>query len=584
MNVSEHEQSEAEFSFKNYFIPLTSVKAITWIIIIGITVYGNSIFNGFVADDKIYIINYLPSHVISLAKAFGPSVYNTTGQYRPLPALYFSVLYTLFGSNVFFYHFFQLSLHICCTILLFTLFRKFFSIGIAILSVFVFLIHPLQVESVAYISQTVNELYFLFGIIALLLSLNKRITGRILLMIGLFLFLSLLAKETGFLFFLLILTYSFFYNRKYILKFLFTGLIGFALYCFLRLSVGHVGLDTRQLSPLAMVSLQVRLLSMPAIIFYYIKSFFYPVSLSYDQQWIINSADFTHFYFPIIVDTLFFMIIGFAGFMIYKKQRKNIRLFLFFCVWFISGLAMIMQIYPLDATVADRWFYFPIAGLLGIIGLGLQTFPKWPLNMKKIGIVTGICILLLLSLRTMVRNTNYADSITLFSHDVKVSDNPNLDENLAYELLLANNYQEGLFYLQKSVDIAPNASSLYDLGSLYEQSYNYSKAMYYYSLSLKYVGKTYGEDVVKKNDYDGIARILTIHAKPEIAKDFLVIAVKNYPDDGSYWAYLAIVDYTVGNQDESLMAAEKAKVLLHNSSANLLYFRISHKIPLSLKT
>lgn len=583
MERKEIKNIEKDFSFKNYFLPLTSAKAITWIVIICFIIYGNVLINGFVGDDKIYIITYFSSHLISLAKAFGTSVYNTDGQYRPIAVLYFSVLYTLFGTSAFFYHFFQLLLHLSCAILVFVLFRKFFSVTISFFLTLLFLIHPLQVESVAYIAQSDNEIFFLFGIIALLLSLKNIKTVKIYVLIAFFLICSFLTKETGFLFFLLIIFYNLVFAKKELIKYVVIGLVVFALYFFIRIFVGHVGLDTRQLSPIAMASLGGRLITMPAIIFYYVKSFFYPIALSYDQQWVVNSINFNQFYIPLLADILFFLCICLGGLFIYKKKRKNIKLFLFFFFWFLLGLGMVIQIYPLDATVADRWFYFPFVGLLGIIGLYCQAFPSWKADIKKTGIIVIFCIFVLLSVRTIVRNSNYADSITLFSHDVKISDNSNLDENLAYEYLMDGRINNGIFYMQKSVNEAPNASSLYDLGNLYEQSQNYSKAIYYYETSIQHVGKTYGEDEVKTNDYDGIARILTFHEKAGIARNFLENALKIYPNDGSYWAFLAIVDYTTGDQKQAIYAAAKAKVFLNNPSANLLYYRISHKIPLNLK-
>jgi hypothetical protein len=49
--------NETEFSFKNYFVPLTTAKAVTWIIVIGFTVYFTVFFNGFVWDDFPFIFS-----------------------------------------------------------------------------------------------------------------------------------------------------------------------------------------------------------------------------------------------------------------------------------------------------------------------------------------------------------------------------------------------------------------------------------------------------------------------------------------------------------------------------------------------
>lgn len=583
MGINDHNNTEEDFSFKKYFLPLTTVKAITWIVIISFIVYGNILVNGFVGDDKIYILTYFTPHLISIGKAFGTSVYNTDGQYRPLAVLYFSVLYTFFGTSAFFYHFFQLLIHLSCAILVFILFRKFFSTSLSFFSTLFFLIHPLQVESVAYIAQSDNEIYFLFGIVALLISLKKRISTSRLLSIGLLLLCSLLTKETGILFLLLILFYRVIDNRKELIKFICLGFAVCVIYFLIRLFIGHVGLDTRQLSPLAMVPFMQRLLTMPAIFLYYIKSFFYPASLAYDQQWVITTRDITHFYLPLFIDILFLVFIGSVGVFIYKKKRENINLFFFFLFWFLIGIGFVLQIFPLDATVADRWFYFPIVGILGIAAVFYQSMPKHKTDVKNTAVILLFCILTILAVRTIVRNANYASSISLFSHDVKISDNANLDGNLAYEYLLAGDVKDGIFYMQKSVNGQPNASNLYDLGNLYEQTRDYAKALYYYKSSIQHVGKTYGEDEVKKNDYDGIARILTLHGKPVTARNFLEGSLKIYPEDGTYWAFLAIVDYTTGDQKTAITAASKAKMLLHNATANLLYYKISHKLPLNFQ-
>jgi len=51
------ELPDVDFSFKNYFIPFTNFKAINWIIDIGLIVYINGLFNGFVIDDSLQIVN-----------------------------------------------------------------------------------------------------------------------------------------------------------------------------------------------------------------------------------------------------------------------------------------------------------------------------------------------------------------------------------------------------------------------------------------------------------------------------------------------------------------------------------------------
>src|SRR5438045_1114112 len=143
-------ESEQDFSIKSLFVPLITVKAINTIIFVGIIVFFNCLFNPFVIDDRFYITENPSIHHINLYESFfiKDIKFNALGQYRPIPALYFSSLFSLFSTTPFFYHFLQVSLHIIGTILLFLYLKHFFHRAVALLLSLVFLVHPLQVESV----------------------------------------------------------------------------------------------------------------------------------------------------------------------------------------------------------------------------------------------------------------------------------------------------------------------------------------------------------------------------------------------------------------------------------------------------
>lgn len=236
--MTEQEKNREEFSLKNYFVPLSDAKALTWIIIIGFLVFANMLFNGFVWDDIGYIINYPPIHAINFPLAFTKNMFNTGSQFRPLPIIYFSFAYSVFGQTPFFYHLVQLVLHISNTIILFFLFKKFFKNPIALFLSLSFLIHPLQVESVSYIASIDNPLFFLFGLIAFSLGTKTGLSIKRILLIYSLILLSLLTKETGFVFIFLILIYRALYARK-IMMHISGGVVTLFLYFLIRsFSVG----------------------------------------------------------------------------------------------------------------------------------------------------------------------------------------------------------------------------------------------------------------------------------------------------------------------------------------------------------
>src|SRR6266404_7296187 len=125
---------EEEFSFKKYFIPLTTAKAITWIIVIGLVVYCSSLFNGFVWDDEGQILNNTIVHSLNNIPSLlrgGTFIVGinqvASNYYKPLLPITFTFLYSLFGPNAFFFHFLQVILHISNACMVFLLFSKFFS-------------------------------------------------------------------------------------------------------------------------------------------------------------------------------------------------------------------------------------------------------------------------------------------------------------------------------------------------------------------------------------------------------------------------------------------------------------------------
>src|SRR5258708_27738500 len=105
-------------------------------------------------------------------------------------------------------------------------------------------------------------------------------------------------------------------------------------------------------------------------------------------------------------------------------------------MWFLFGILFHSQIFPLDQTVADRWFYFPIVGILGMIGVLLEVFH---INLKNIWIFSAVLIfVILLSLRTFIRSVDWRDDFTLASHDSKVADTYNSEYIISHIY-----YQEG---------------------------------------------------------------------------------------------------------------------------------------------
>jgi len=156
-------------------------ELIIFLILIGFLVYLPSLFGRFVWDDEEQIVNNILVHSAkNIPLFFKGSTFNTGGTgnlngvyYRPLMMVLFSFIYQIFGSQAFFFHFVQIALHISVVIVLFLIFKKFFKKKIAFILSLIFLVHPANVESVSYISAIQENLFVLFGLLSLYISIKK---------------------------------------------------------------------------------------------------------------------------------------------------------------------------------------------------------------------------------------------------------------------------------------------------------------------------------------------------------------------------------------------------------------------------
>ncbi|HSX08918.1 MAG TPA: hypothetical protein VLF93_02085 [Candidatus Saccharimonadales bacterium] len=553
-------------------------------------------------DDSTFILTNPQIHQFNLPILFGPGLFNSGAFYRPLDAVYFALIYSLSGNHAFLYHLVQLTLHLINTSLLFIFFCIFFSDSVAIFLALLFLVHPINVESVAYIGSTQSELYFLPGIIALLLAGKKELTrNRFLLIIGL-LCVGIFIKETGFLFLVLVILYRYLFKLGKLKKFLFSvvGLVVF--YLLVRFLVGNVAFIEPTYVAIVTLPLHMRLLNIPSILIYYLKIFLFPLNFAVMQQWIIRSITIESFWVPLTLCLASAGLIINEGFSLYnhdKKVRSDFKLlshdkqhnkhkknliheprrfpqYLFFFIWLVLGLGLIMQIVPLDMTVADRWFYFPIVGALGLIGIILQVFLLAHPASKKTLLIGAIVILSLLSLRTLIRTVDYKNNIILYAHDLKTSDdrdNPMLIDNYIIELKSAGKTDEALKYAEQSVSLDNNTLgtriTAYEyLALLYQaKDQNDVRALPAFEKAAALAKTTVPNDI-KPSFVDVIYRNLAdaylFEYKSNDAFTFInTQALKQFPNDPCLYGELAIAENNLGSSLAAKKATAKAYMLSH---------------------
>lgn len=555
------------------------------LIIIGLILYSNTAFNDFVWDDFDQVVRNTAVHFITNIQYFfsGSTFYSGGGErliglyYKPLMPMFFAFIYSLAGPTPAIFHLFQVLLHIANAVLLLIFLNRIFKDWVAILASLLFLIHPINSESVVYISALQDTLYFFFGIISLLIiqMKNKRVHLYILLFISML--ATILSKETGLLFILISTVYSFLYHRQEFKKILLIALATLACYALLRFGIAQVFYQPIGLAPIIRAPLETRLLTIPKIVFYYLSTFFWPLNLAISQHWLVKTPSLGGFFLPLVIDSAVLFGLVNLGLIIYKRNQELFKALVLFSTWLILGMGLNSNLIPLDMTVADRWFYFPSVGLIGLLSI-LASLAKinnqyWKFNLLMILLI----ILSLYGLRTFIRTFDWRDITTLYGHDIKINrDSFDLENNYGVALYRAGKYDEAATYFQRSIELAPYwYTSWHNIGLIYERDKKIESAREAYQKTIELSGGAYF-------GYISLARLNLMYGEAKEAEAIVQQALKRYPKNSELWLLLALSEHRLNNKDAATQAAQQAFNLSRGSKEAFVLESLAKDQPIDL--
>ncbi len=171
--------------------------------LISIFVYFNALHNGFLYDDKFFVVrnlyirslNFIPYLFKIDAFHFAPS---PSDYYRPVQLLSYALDYFFWKLNPFGYHLDNILIHSVNSFLVFLLvWRIFKDIFLALLSAVFFCVHPIHIGAVTVIGGRSNILEMMFMLLSLLALLRYYLDRQIpayLLSLSLFI-LAVLSRE-----------------------------------------------------------------------------------------------------------------------------------------------------------------------------------------------------------------------------------------------------------------------------------------------------------------------------------------------------------------------------------------------------
>ncbi len=473
-------------------ISILAVLAFTYVIMSPVTnaQFTNYDDQGYVKDNKA-IRQIDDSHFITKEDESWKPTY-VMGNYHPITMLSYAINYRFYELDPKAYHQTNLLLHLLNTLLVFLFIQLLSGSFItAIITALLFGIHPMHLESVAWISERKDLLYVLFGLLSLILYTiyvrSSSMARRSLLIIGTFITftLSLFSKGLAVTIPLIFIIIDYFLTRlDHVspLKRIFKLVQYKILFFIVSLVFGIIAILAQQSSEsIDVISgynpIDHFVLACYSLIIYVVKMLI-PYDLSVFYGYPLKSGNFlplVYYLFPAVVIACMYGI--------YKYFRDD-KYIIFGSLFFITTIVLVLQFLPVGfAMMADRYTYLPYLGLFFIIGkIYSSVFARDTQFAKRVFLAATIVMIIAVGFyagQTFKRTAVWKNSFSLWN-DV-ISNHPNA--HMAYNgrgdyYKQKGKYKEALADFTTAIGLYPNYTKGYNnRGNIYGTLGQYDEAL-----------------------------------------------------------------------------------------------------------
>ncbi len=514
------------------------IFSLWFILLAGVTAYLPTLHNSFVnLDDNIMVTENPVVKTLNLRNIKTILTEPHAGLYHPVVLLSYAVEYHFAGLDPAVFHATNLFLHVTSCLLVFWLIYLLCgSKSTAFVSGLLFAVHPLHVESVAWISERKDMLYAVFFLSAMISYLYFRIklsrTGYLLAL--LFFVLSLLSKPMAITLpaVLLLLDYlkenrlnSRDWENK--IPFLFLAIV------FGCVALGaHYPETALSAGKGTMFSLVPHSLNAAFNIIFYIKKFFLPTSLAcaYPYSTKLYTVIPGYYYSAVPLAAAFIALA-----VSISKRSKTIA---FGILFFLVTVAPVLQLVPVGIELpGDRYMYLPSIGLIYIVAVGLIKLYKGDNTVLR-----GVSVLLIAGISislagATIRQTKvWHDSLSLW--DSAIARYPSVYFsylNRADAWQEKGNYALAFADYETCLRLKPDCAKAYNnRGNLYARLNDTSRALNDYAVAIG-IAKTYAAPY-----YNRAVLLARMGRTDEAAGDYLS-AIERNPRDVMSYNNLAVI-------------------------------------------
>lgn len=524
------EMSKRELGLFSIVIFLISIAALT------ISLYWQvQNFEFVFFDDNIYVFNNK-----NLQKGFSfeglkwafTSFY--AANWHPLTWMSHMLDFQLFYLKAGGHHWTSVILHILNVFLVFFVFYRLSSdLWKSSFISAIFALHPLHVESVAWVSERKDLLcaFFWFLTIFVYNEYVKENKLNYYLLALIFFILGLLSKPmiVTLPFALILLDFwplkrfqkqernpnSLFSGTKLLIlektPFFLLSFIG----CVVTLYAQHYG---GAVAPLDTYPLAARIVNAVKAYGLYCVKTFWPENLAFYYPYLIN-VPLKEF----ILWSLFLLFVSILAF----KTRGKYPYFLFGWLWFLGTLLPVIGLVQVGAqSMADRYTYIPMIGLLVIVAWGLPDLISqkiWRDRFLPTAAAVVICCYTAISWKQI---SYWQNSQTLFEHALRVTrNNAVTHNNFGVYLASQGKYDLAMKHHKDALRLSPRyIDAIYNVGNIHAYKGEFDSSVIYYKKVISYKSHHYGA-------HYNLALVLAHQGKVNEAIAHLRIAKQIVPDD-----------------------------------------------------
>ena len=424
------------------------------VVLITFCAYLPALKNGWTKwDDTKYILENSSTNKISLENIKKIFTQPVQGNYIPVTFLSFALERTFLGEQPRVFIFINIVLHLLNTILVFFLIQLLIKDSwTSTVCALVFGLHPMHVESVAWIAErkdVLYSLYFFLSIITYLKYINSEKIKWFVLSLLLML-LSVLSKSIAVVLPFILMALDYFFARKFSRKIILEK-IPFILILLICIYIAKSTIESNvyNLSNYNLSFIDRIAIASFALVKYVILLLI-PVNLSayYPYPFLSTEA------MPVSLWFYFLLTVASIVLLIWYGLKNNNRILIFSTTFFVVNLFPLLQLFPVgDAVMADRFIYMASVGFfLPIVYAGKVLGEKKALRnvINALVVICSVCLFYL----TYQRCSIWKNAKTLWTDTIKKNSNVSVSHvNLGSISFEEGKIDSATYHYTKAIEI-----------------------------------------------------------------------------------------------------------------------------------